>query len=104
MISHKTIKINLRIVLLIITVLLAACSNVPVVDVETKTSQPPTEVQTNTPENEVSIENTATKEITLPTATTQPTNTDVPPTENQVSFSNDVFPIIEYRCLNCHGG
>jgi hypothetical protein len=30
--------------------------------------------------------------------------TETQSTENLVSFSNDVLPIIESRCLNCHGG
>jgi hypothetical protein len=41
-----------------------------------------------------------------------PTDTPVPPTdtpvaaveEAAVSFANDVFPIIERRCVKCHGG
>jgi len=49
----------------------------------------------------------------VPTETTTPTPTDVPtdvPTEapaanaSGVSFANDVFPIIDSRCINCHGG
>lgn len=102
--SQKTSKITLRIVLLFITFLLAACSNGSVVEVEPETAKSLTEVQTNTPENESPIENTATVAVILPTATILPTNTDIPPMENQVSFTNDVFPIIESRCFNCHSG
>lgn len=52
----------------------------------------------------------------LPTDTPKPsptsTDTPVPPTdtpvplagEAEVSFANDVFPIIERRCVKCHGG
>ena len=58
-------------------------------------------------------------ETTAPTPTALPTDspTDVPtepptevPTEapaaevSTVSFANDVMPIIESRCVNCHGG
>jgi len=54
----------------------------------------------------------------VPTETVEPVPTDVPtetpteaPTETpveasnaSVSFTNDVFPIIDSRCINCHGG
>lgn len=47
-----------------------------------------------------------------PTATSTPTETQLPPTETPapvdppaaVSFSQDVFPILERRCIKCHGG
>jgi hypothetical protein len=42
----------------------------------------------------------------IPTAIVQPT---VPPTSGSaqtatISFSTDVFPILQSRCVNCHGG
>ncbi len=47
-----------------------------------------------------------------PLPTPSPTATPLPPTDTpepvepaaQVSFSQDVFPILERRCLKCHGG
>lgn len=70
----------------------------------------PTEVATaSTTENPAAIEPTSRPTDTpLPS----PTDTPVPPTdtppppaaEAAVSFANDVFPIIERRCVKCHGG
>ena len=50
----------------------------------------------------------------IPTDTAvSPTDTPVPPTDTptpvaagsaEVSYANDVFPIIERRCIKCHGG
>lgn len=63
-----------------------------------------------------------TESVPVPTETTVSTPTDIPtdvpteppptevPTEAPaadsagVSFANDVFPIIDSRCINCHGG
>jgi len=58
-----------------------------------------------------------TETMPAPTETSAPTPTDVPteaptevPTEAPaasaatVSFANDVMPIIQSRCINCHGG
>src|SRR5512144_605430 len=63
-----------------------------------------------------------TQQILLATATTQPPlstdtaapteaaqSTEAPATQPAgqgatVSFANDIFPIIESRCVNCHGG
>jgi hypothetical protein len=48
-----------------------------------------------------------------PTATPVPTATPIPPTNTpvpvvdeavDVSFAGDVFPILERRCIKCHGG
>lgn len=102
--SNKNRKATLSIVLLLITVLLAACSNAPVVEDEPETTLPQTEAATNTPEIELPIQNTATTKPADPTATSQPTVTDTPTADVQISFSTDVFPIVQNRCINCHGG
>lgn len=40
-----------------------------------------------------------------PTETPEPTSTPAPVADTGgVSFANDVFPIIEKRCIKCHGG
>lgn len=41
----------------------------------------------------------------LPTDTALPAPTDTPaPVAATVSFANDVLPILQNRCFNCHGG
>ena len=58
-----------------------------------------------------------TEEAASPTQTTAPADTAVPPTEvpteqptiepitsSGVSFANDILPILQSRCVNCHGG
>jgi hypothetical protein len=100
----KNRKISLSIVLLLVTVLFSACSTMPVVEVKPETTLPRTEVPTKTLEKEQPIENTPTTIPIESTSTLQPTITDTPSTENQISFSNDVFPIVQNRCINCHGG
>ena len=42
-----------------------------------------------------------------PTDTAVPTDTIEPtlePTSSGVSFANDIFPLLQNRCQNCHGG
>lgn len=41
---------------------------------------------------------------TPPTATPVPLPTATPAGSTAVSYSNDVFPILERRCIKCHGG
>lgn len=101
---QKTTGPTSILVVLLFTILLTACSNGYAVEAEPEASLPPTQVFTNIPENESPVEITPTVEVAQPTATTQPTSTNTPPAESQVSFNNEVFPIIESRCLNCHGG
>ena len=46
-------------------------------------------------------------ETAAPTATIPSTGTptfEPTPTAAGISFANDIFPILESRCLNCHGG
>ena len=70
-------------------------------------SQPATEVPVSPP----------TEESASPTQTSAPADTVAPPTEapteqptnepvasNGVSFSNDILPLLQSRCVNCHGG
>lgn len=100
---------NISIVLtlsLVTGILLAGCGTQAAAE-PTATQAPPTKTAP------------APTETTAPTPTEVPTNTptDVPteppteaPTEAPaadiatVSFSNDVMPIIQSRCVNCHGG
>ncbi len=63
--------------------------------VETPTPEPaPTETSSPAP-----------RETPAPTDTPVPaTDTPIPAEDASVSFANDVFPIIERRCIKCHGG
>ena len=73
----------------------------------------PTPSPTPTPEPTVSPESSAAPSNT-PEPTLTPSETPVPPTNTPtpqpveesrpVSFANDVRPILERRCLKCHGG
>lgn len=49
-----------------------------------------------------SIEPTAT--LGLPTDTSTPAPSDTPAAAAAVNFTNDVMPILQSRCFNCHGG
>lgn len=94
---------KLLIAILISMFLLTACANNQVVILEPTTSLP-TEMPTATVTTEVpTLPATATVAI-IPTETISPTETETIANDGQVSFANDVFPIIEIRCFNCHGG
>ena len=91
-----------QILILICVFLLSACSTTPEARPEPTIAQvmeQPT--ATDEPESQT-LSPTETKEI-LPSATTISTETEIPLLEGQISFSNDVFPIIDNRCINCHG-
>lgn len=69
--------------------LLSACASLATVPASTPTEEivPATQASTNTPQ---------------PTDTATP----VPPTETptNVSFANDILPILQNYCITCHGG
>ena len=85
-------------ILLLIAGLLSACGSQTA---ETPVSQPTQEVAAPTE---------------APTQTLAATDTSVPPTEAPaatepavaagatISFANEILPIIQSRCINCHGG
>jgi hypothetical protein len=92
-------SLKLKFVLLLLIVgLLSACAS------------PPTEAATSEPtETAVPPTDTAAPATELPTDTaTEPpaaTDTSVPAAAGAtVSFTNDILPLIESRCINCHGG
>ncbi|MCI0610897.1 MAG: hypothetical protein L0Z71_17785 [Anaerolineae bacterium] len=94
-------------IFILIIVLLSACGGQPT-EIPTSTSQPTeeivsaisspvgTETSTSLPLPTDTAAPTDTAQATEPAAATQPAAT--------VSFANDVFPIIQSRCINCHGG
>jgi mono/diheme cytochrome c family protein len=85
--------------------LLSACGGQPT-NVPTLALQPTEEINiaTETPTNPPSptVLPTETLQATEPAAATQPAVQS--PQGATVSFVNDVFPIIQSRCINCHGG
>lgn len=90
---------------LIATVLLAGCGTQPAVvsePTQAPTTQPqPAFTQTSAP-TPTNVPTEAPTEIPTEPPTEVPT--EAPVAETSVSFTNDVMPIIESRCVNCHGG
>jgi hypothetical protein len=81
--------------LLLITGLISACGSQP--------------IETPSPTEESVAATQAPTNIPLSTDTAIPTDTEAPidsPTvsSGNVSFANDILPIIQSRCLTCHGG
>lgn len=100
-------KRNLLIVLSVLTLLtLAACAgNAPQTQPE-----PATATQAPAQPTETSIPPTAAPTDTVAPTVALPTETEtaVPATEAQasaggVSYSNNVYPILQAKCLSCHG-
>jgi len=98
MINNKTILV--LVLSLLVGIVLAGCG----------TQSSPKPVATGAPQN-ADVE-AAPTEMAEPAPTEAPTEAPpVAPTEapaevpaGEVSFANDVFPILESRCINCHGG
>jgi len=84
--------------LVLVIGLLSACGTQP-----TETS-----ASASQPTQEVNPATEAPTDPPLPTDTAAPTEalaTDAPVAqEGTVSFANDILPIIQSRCINCHGG
>jgi mono/diheme cytochrome c family protein len=82
--------------------LLAACGAVPTeppAAPSTETAAPATEAPTDVPPA------TDTAAATEPPAATNPAAATQPPVQGAtVSFASDILPIIESRCIGCHGG
>lgn len=89
---HNTRK-TILILTLITAVVLAGCGGAALTT-ESAPVPAPTEAATTAPV----VENTAVTEA--PTATTV---AEAAPA-GEISFSNDILPIFESRCVNCHGG
>src|SRR5262245_40924613 len=61
------------------------------------------------PTEAVALATQASTDLPVSTDTSAPAATEAPTTQPvaqgaTVSFANDVLPIIESRCINCHGG
>lgn len=92
----KSISAKIAITVLVVG-LLAACgsetANTPVVD-----SQPTAAVSVTAAPTEAPVA-TATSLPTESTAATEPAASGA-----TVSFANDILPLLDSRCINCHGG
>lgn len=93
---------NTKVLITILIIgLITACASQPA-STSTSTSEPTeetvlaTETSTSPPLSTDTAAPTNTAQATEPAAATQPAAT--------VSFANDVFPILQSRCINCHGG
>lgn len=95
-----------QIVLFVLIVgLLTACGGQPVEEPVSQPSEavmPATEVPTDPPPATDTLPPTEAVATDLP-ATDPPAATQPPVQGATVSFANDILPILENRCANCHG-
>ena len=84
-------------ILLLIAGLMSACGSQAA---ETPVSQPTQEVAAPT---EAPTQTLAATDTSAP-ATEAPAATDAVAAGATVSFANEILPIIQSRCINCHGG
>lgn len=85
--------------LILIAGLISACGSQPTeapASPPTEEPVPATQAPTNTP--------TPTEEAPTPTEVPTEQPTAEPAASTGVSFANDILPILNSRCLNCHGG
>ncbi|MCS6994752.1 MAG: hypothetical protein N2117_01830 [Anaerolineales bacterium] len=81
---------------LMISLLVACSANVPT------GSEPVAPAATLSPATEAPVASPA---VQSPAATTTPESVPVPVTSaGEVSFARDVLPILQNKCINCHGG
>jgi Planctomycete cytochrome C len=94
----KSVNLRKIVTLILIVGLLSACGTQPA-DTPASASQPTEEA---VPATEVPVEPTAIPATAAAQPTEESTAEAAPATG--VSFANDVLPILNSRCLNCHGG
>lgn len=83
------------IVLALFAMILAACgapaAETPVIPATLEPTEPPTLAPTEAA-------------TLVPTDTALPAATDTQPAIAGISFANEILPILQNRCFNCHGG
>jgi len=89
----KAVNIKVLTAILLIGVL-SACGSQPT----EQPASPPTEEAVPATEAPIATDTSA----PAPQATEAPATESVP--TSGISFANDIFPILQSRCLNCHGG
>ncbi|HJS19254.1 MAG TPA: c-type cytochrome domain-containing protein [Anaerolineales bacterium] len=93
----ESMKIKFAVVFLVVG-LLAACAG-PATD---QPVSPPTEEPAAATEAPATLPAAATNTSAPPT--TEAAATELPAAGATVSFATDILPLIESRCINCHGG
>jgi len=91
--------VKIAIFVLIVGLLTACGSQSTNTPASAPTEAVDTQVPTNLPLSTATAAPTDTAIATEPAVATEPAAQDV-----TVSFANDILPIIESRCINCHGG
>ena len=99
--NTKVFNAKILITLLIIGLITACASQITDTPVSTATEKlaAPTQTATSLP----AATNTAFPTDTAQ-ATLESTAKPAPQGSTGVSFANDIFPILQSRCINCHGG
>jgi hypothetical protein len=93
------------VILIVIAGLLSACGSQPA-EATTPASQPNEEAAAPT-DIPAPTDTSIPADTALPTDSLQPTgspSTESTGQEAAVSFADDILPILESRCMNCHGG
>ena len=89
--SFMKVKFKVKFAVFVLLIgLLTACG--------TQTTQTPTSAAPQPTEAAVSATDTSVPAATEAAAPTEPA------TASSVSFTDDILPILESRCVNCHGG
>ena len=89
-------------VLLLLVGLLSACASPATSAPVSQPTEAAAPAITSTQTTEAATSAPAATETSAPAAENSPTSE--PATGATVSFANDVLPILESRCVNCHGG
>ena len=82
--------------IILFTFFISACSG----QTPQATLEPATATDTLTSPTETQIPST---ETSVPATNTQAVATDAPTSSEGISFANDVFPILQTSCSECHG-
>ena len=96
--------LNSKILIIILFVgLLSACGSQPVSPSTEEVVVPATETLTQPPPaTDTAVATGTAQPADVPTS--EPTSEPVPASTTGVSFASDILPILQSRCLNCHGG
>jgi len=96
-------KLTKTYIIILIIGLITACGSQPA---ETPASQPTEEIgpATQAPTNPPAPTDTNVQPTEVQTEIPTETPTAEPAAATGISFANDIMPILQSRCVNCHGG